>query len=168
MKKAMFIALSIVIFASMPAFSASLSVGTHASYFVPPESGATSTLMMGVDAMYKMGGYFSAQFSVENANYIAAGKQYSLTPITVSLIAHPYPNAQLNPYVGGGVGYYDKRVDGASDSTTGVHVMTGINILLQNVNAGFEIKYTVPDTRNMNVGYSSVTGSMVGGMYMEF
>ena len=161
---------SVIIFQilSFQVFAASLSIGTHASYFVPPETGATSTLMMGIDANYRMGGYFSAQLSVENANYVAGGKQYSLTPITLSVIGHPYPNAPFNPYIGGGIGYYDKTVDGASASTTGLHAMTGIALNLKTVNAGFEIKYTIPDTRDMSVGYSSVSGNMTGGMYMEF
>ena len=168
MKKFILSGLILVQIISFQALAASLSIGTHASYFLPPESGASSTLMVGIDANYRIGGYFSAQLSIENANYVAGGKQYSLTPITLSLIAYPYPGAQLSPYVGGGIGYYDKKIDGVSDSTTGIHAMTGISVALQTFNAGFEMKYTIPDTKDMSVSYTSVSGNMTGGLYMEF
>jgi hypothetical protein len=152
---------------SFQALAADLIIGTHASYFIPPEAGASPTLMVGVDADYMIGPYFLAQLSIENANYTAGGSQYSLTPITLSLIGYPSPGATLEPYIGGGVGYYDRKIDGVSDSTTGIHAMMGIALNFQALTAGIEVRYTMPDTRDGSINYTSISANMTGGLYMK-
>lgn len=148
-------------------FAADLTIGTHASYYTPAEEGATPTLMLGVDADYKIGGYFTARLSIDNSNYSIAGTQYSMTPVTLSLIGHPYPDAAISPYIGGGVGYYDKKINGMSDSTTGIHALAGISMNFQTFIAGIEIKYTIPDLEDGSINYTSTTATMTGGLFVQ-
>ncbi|MFC1559949.1 hypothetical protein ACFLZ2_00395 [Candidatus Margulisiibacteriota bacterium] len=166
MKKALLV-LIILSFMSLQVFAAELSIGTRVSYFMPPEAGASSTLMLGIDADYNLGPHFLAQLAVENANYTAGGSQYSLTPITLTLMGYPAPGAPLEPYIGGGIGYYDKKIDGVSASTTGIHAVAGIALNMLTFIAGFEIKYTIPDIKDGSINYTSVSANMTGGMYMK-
>lgn len=148
------------------AFAADLDIGTHASFFLPPEGGG-NTIMAGIDANYRLSSYFSARASVDNANYSANNHGYSITAVTVTLLGHLMGDSTLDPYVGAGAGLFDKKIDGISNSTTGLNAVAGIAAHFPTFNAGFEVKYTIPDTRYMDTGFYSVGGQMTGGLHVS-
>lgn len=124
--------------------------------------------MTGIDANYRISSYFSARASVDNANYQTSEHQYSLTSLSITLIGHLLGAASIDPYVGAGIGYYDKTIDGSSDSSTGLNTLAGIAAHFPTFNAGLEIKYIIPDTRHMETGFYSIGGQMTGGIHVSF
>jgi opacity protein-like surface antigen len=166
MKKLLAIAFCLF-FAASASYSADLDLGTHASFFLPPEGGGGNATMVGVDANYKIGPYFSARGSVDNSNYVANTINYSLTSVTVTLIGHLLGSSPIDPYAGAGIGFYDKKTNGVSRDTTGLNALAGISMNFQTFTAGIEIKYTLPDTRYMNSGFYSIGGQMTGGMHLS-
>jgi len=148
------------------AFGADLDIGTHASFFLPPEGGG-NTLMTGIDANYRVGPYFSLRGSVDNASYATNDHKYSVTSITLTAIEHLMGDSPIDPYIGAGAGLYDKTIDGDPNSTTGLNALAGIAARFQTFNVGFELKYTIPDTRYMETGYYSVGGQMTGGLHVS-
>jgi len=166
MKKILAISAFILILCPI-AFADDLDIGTHASFYLPPEGGG-NTLMMGVDANYRIGSYFSARGSIDNSNYSTSDHQYSLTTYTVTLIGHILGDSNIDPYLGAGLGLYDKKTDGISNSTTGYNALAGLAFRFPAFNAGLEIKYTIPDSRHMDTGYYSIGGQMTGGLHVSF
>jgi len=148
------------------ALAADLDIGTHASFYSPPEGGG-NTVMAGIDATYRMGPYFSARGDLDNSNYQAADHKYSLTSVSITLIGHLLGASNIDPYIGLGVGYYDKITDGASDKSTGLNSVAGIAVHFQTFNAAVEIKYVIPDTRHMDTGFYSAGGQMTGGLHVD-
>lgn len=146
--------------------AADLDIGTHASFFIPPEGGG-NTLMTGIDANYRLNTYFSARGSIDNANYQTNEHQYSLTSLTVTLIGHLLGESSIDPYVGAGVGYYDKKIDGNSDSSTGLNALAGISAKFTTFSVGLEVKYIIPDTKHMETGFYSVGGQLTGGLHIS-
>ena len=92
------------------AFAADLDIGTHASFYSPPEGGG-NTVMDGVDATYRLGPYFSARGDLDNSSYQASNHKYSLTSLAITLIGHLLGDYKVDPYLGGGLGLYDKQID---------------------------------------------------------
>jgi len=148
------------------ALAADLDIGTHASFYIPPEGGG-NTLMTGVDANYRIGPYFSARGSVDNSNYQTSDHRYTLTSITITLIGHLLGRSSIDPYAGAGIGFYEKRIDDSTLTSTGLNAVAGISANFQTFNAGVEIKYTVPDTKHMETGFYSVGGQMTGGLHVD-
>ena len=156
----------IALFICASSFAADLDIGTHASFYAPPEGGG-NTLMTGVDATYRVGPYFSARGDVDNSSYQTADHKYSLTSLTLTLIGHPMGASSIDPFLGAGLGNYDKQIDGLTDSSTGLNFLAGIAAHFQTFNAGIEIKYVIPDTRDMATGFYTVGANMTGGMHIE-
>jgi hypothetical protein len=156
----------LAVFICSGALAADLDIGTHASFYAPPEGGG-NTLMTGVDATYKMGPYFSAKGSLDNSSYQAAEHKYSLTSVSITLIGHLLGASSIDPYIGQGIGYYDKKTDSVSDTSTGLNSVAGIAVHYQTFNAGIEIKYVIPDTRHMESGFYSAGGQMTGGLHVD-
>jgi hypothetical protein len=150
----------------MSSYAADLDIGTHASFYSPPEGGG-NTAMVGVDATYRLNNYFSARGSVDNANYRTTEHQYSLTSYTLDMLLHLMGAAQIDPYVGLGGGLNEKQIDGFPNSTTLMNALAGVTIHFPTFNAGVEIKYTIPDTRYMDTGFYSAGGNMTGGMHLS-
>lgn len=151
---------------SAGAYAATLDIGTHASFYYPPEGGG-NTLMTGIDATYLIGPYFSARGDLDNSSYQTSDHKYSLTSLAVTLIGHLMGASTIDPYVGAGVGYYDKKTDGVSDTSTGLNTLMGITAHFQALNVGVEIKYTIPDARHMETGFYSLGGNMTGGLHVD-
>lgn len=147
-------------------FAADLDIGTHASFYYPPEGGG-NTLMTGIDATYRIGPYFSARGDLDNSSYQTADHKYSVTSLAVTLLGHIMGDSNIDPYIGGGLGFYDKKIDGVANSSTGLNAVTGIAVHFQTFNAGIEIKYVILDTRYMETGFYSVGGNMTGGLHVD-
>jgi len=156
----------IIILVCSNAFAADLDIGTHASFYYPPEGGG-NTLMTGIDATYKVGSYFSARGDLDNSSYQAADHKYSLTSLAVTLIGHLMGESNIDPYIGGGIGYFDKKTDGVSDTSTGLNALAGVAAHFQSLNVGVELKYTIPDTRHMETGFYSFGGNMTSGIHVD-
>ena len=123
--------------------------------------------MTGVDATYRIGPYFSARGDLDNSNYQSFDHKYSLTSLSITLIGHLLGDSNFDPYVGGGLGFYDKSTDGVTDSSTGLNALAGIIAHFQTFNAGLELKYVIPDTRHMETGFYTFGGNMTGGLHVE-
>lgn len=159
------IVVSLLAFISVPmaaSYAAELTIGTHASYYLPPEAGASSTVLLGADVSYNLDKYIEAQLSIEKSDYSASGNEYSRTNVPITIKAHYSPYSPLDPYVGGGVGYYDLKTNGVSNATAGLHALAGISINLAGLSGGLEYKYTIPNTNAWDVGYSSLTIDIKG------
>ncbi len=122
--------------------------------------------MVGVDANYRMNDYFSVRGSVDNSNYSTNEHKYSLTMVMVNLIGHLMGKSSVDPYAGAGMGLSDKNTDGSSVTTTALNALAGIAVNIQGLTAGLEIKYTIPDTRDMNTGFYSAGGNLTGGVHL--
>ncbi len=148
------------------ALAADLDIGTHASVYYPPDGGG-NTMMVGIDATYRMDPYFSARGDLDNSSYQSADHKYSLTSMAVTLIGHLLGDSNFDPYVGAGLGYYDKKIDGIADSSTGLNSLAGIAVHFKTFSAGIEVQYVIPDTRYMETGFYSFGGNMTGGLHIE-
>ena len=124
--------------------------------------------MTGLDATYSMNSYFSARGSVDNANYTTTDHKYSITSLTITLIGHLLGEATIDPYLGAGLGYYEKKIDMETLSSTGLNAVAGISMKFQTFNIGLEIKYTIPDTKQMETGFYSVGANLTGGLHISF
>jgi opacity protein-like surface antigen len=155
-----------VILAHTSAFASDLNIGTQASFYYPPEGGG-NTLMAGIDATYRLSPYFSARSDLNSSNYQSADHKYSLTSLAVTLIGHLLGDSRFDPYIGAGVGYYDKETDGLSDPSTGFNSIAGIMFHFKTFSAGIEVQYVIPDTRHMETGFYSFGGNMTGGLHIE-
>jgi hypothetical protein len=156
----------IAFFMCANSFAADLDIGTHASFYAPPEGGG-NTLMTGVDATYRVGPYFSARGDLDNSSYQTADHKYSLTSLTLTLIGHLMGASNIDPYLGAGIGHYDKKIDGETNLSTGLNYLAGIAAHFQTFNAGIEIKYVIPDTRYMDTGFYTAGANMTGGMHID-
>jgi hypothetical protein len=156
----------IVILMCAPSFAADLDIGTHASFYYPTEGGG-NTLMTGVDATYRTGPYLSIRGDLDNSSYQTADHKYSLTSLAVTLIGHLLGESKIDPYVGGGLGFYEKTTDGLIDSSTGLNALAGIAVHFQTLNVGLEIKYVLPDTRHMETGFYTIGGNLTGGLHID-
>ncbi len=167
MKKILFTLLLILLFYGVSS-GGELSITTRISYYNPPEGPAGGTIMAGIAVNYSISQYFVLQGSLDHSSYTAEGKQYTLTPITITAIAHPTPYSSFDPYIGAGIGYYGKTVDQAASSTTGLNGVLGISFKLGGALAGLEARYMIPDTTKMDAGFTSLSAYMTGGMYFYF
>jgi len=150
------------------AFADDLDIGTHASFYLPPEGGG-NTLMAGVDATYRHSDYVSLRGSVDNSNYQATEHKYSVTWLTLDLIYHTMGRNVIDPYIGAGGGLVDKKVDSdPSLTTTSLNALAGISMNFQSLVVGFEVKYIIPDTRYMETGFYSAGGNLTGGLHVSF
>ncbi|MFH1709730.1 MAG: outer membrane beta-barrel protein [bacterium] len=156
----------VVILMCVGASAADLDIGTHASFYYPPEGGG-NTLMTGIDATYRIGPYLSIRGDLDNSSYQAAAHKYSMTSLAVTLIGHLLGASMVDPYLGGGVGLYEKNTDGTVDSSTGLNALAGIAIRFQTFNVGVEAKYVLPDTRHMETGFYTIGGNMTGGLHID-
>jgi hypothetical protein len=147
-------------------FAGSVDIGTHASFYAPPEGGG-NTLMVGVNATYVLNSYFSARGDVDSSNYQANDHKYSLTSLTLTLIGHLLGNSAVDPYLGAGMGMYDKKTDDLSDTSTGLNALAGIAMHFPTIDLGIEVKYVIPDTRDMKTGFYSAGCNLTGGLHVR-
>lgn len=166
MNKFSAVALLFVLLLPIGCFSADLDIGTHASFFLPPEGGG-NTLMAGIDATYRLNDTFSARGSVDNASYSTSDHKYEVTSASADLIWHVLGKSFFDPYLGSGVVYYVKSTDGIASSTTGLNALAGLSLVFQTFSAGVEVKYTVPDANDMKTGYYSSGGQLTGGLHVN-
>jgi hypothetical protein len=156
----------LVILICSSSVAASLNIGTHASFYAPPEGGG-NTLMAGIDATYRLNSYFSARGDLDASNYQSNDHKYSLTSLSVTLIGHLLGSSSVDPYLGAGIGLYDKRTDDVTDRSTGFNALAGIAVHFPTFNLGIEVKYVLPDTRHMDAGFYTMGGNMTGGLHVD-
>lgn len=169
MKKTMILLIASIMLPviALLSFAADVRIGTHASYYIPPEAGASATVLLGADIDYDVDRYIEARLSIEKSDYTASGTQYSRTNVPITIKAHYSPYSSLDPYIGGGIGYYDLSTNGVSNATAGIHALAGVTMNLAGLSGGLEYTYTIPDTRTTGVGYSSFTLNINGGSYFQ-
>jgi hypothetical protein len=143
-----------------------LVLGAKASIYNPPEDGANPSLMYGFVLDYDINRYLHAQADASYTSYTAKGIDYTLMPITFNLIAHFMPESNIDPYLGGGVGYYSKTVDGTERSRTGGQGMAGLNFHIGGFNASLELRYIVMDLSDPDTASLSYGGWASGTTYM--
>ena len=160
--KKLFIVTFILFLISNPAFAGNLNLGAKASIYNPSVPGASPTIMYGIVADYDVNQMIHARGSVEYATYSIKDTSYSLMPVTVDIIAHLFPGFFVDPYFGGGVGYYKYTAGSVETSTTGLQAVAGISASIGAFYAGFEAKYYIPDASKTSEGQLSYGGYMTG------
>jgi hypothetical protein len=165
-KKILPLFLALLLMASGMSFAGDLTLGARAGVYNPPEEGAKPSFMYGFTLDYGINAYLHARADASYTSYAADGIDYTLMPVTINLIAHFLPGAPIDPYLGGGVGYYSKTKDGVEFSKTGAQAMAGFNFKIGGLNAAFEAMYIVPDLNHSDVGSFSWGGSAAGTTYV--
>ena len=123
--------------------------------------------MTGIDATYTLNSYFSARGDLDTSNYQSNDHKFSLTSLTITLMGHLLGSYYIDPYLGAGVGLYDKKIDDTSDSSTGLNGLAGIAVHFPAFNVGVEIKYILPDTRHMEAGFYTMGVNFTGGLHVD-
>jgi len=145
------------------AFGGKLTIGAKASIYDPPGASGP-TPMVGGYIGYSISEYLSAEGTVEWSNY----GNTTLIPITVNMIYYPLGKKGFNPYLGGGSGYYYKKVKEDIKSTVGYQLLVGLSWKsAQDFGLSFEVKYIVPDIKNVSDRGFSYGGGITGSMTME-
>jgi hypothetical protein len=169
MKRSNLILLLVVgslVFFSSRAGAGLITLGAKASVYNPPEQGASPALMYGFLLDYEINSYFHANAGASYTSYTANGNNYTLMPITFDLIYHIMPGASLDPYIGGGLGYYSKTINGSENSRGGAQAMTGVAFHIGNFNAAIEISYILPDLSDSSSGSFAWGGWASGAAYV--
>ncbi len=156
--------LSLCLFST--AYAGQLTLGAKASIYNPPEEGANPSLMYGFVLDYDINAFLHAQADASYTSYTADGIDYTLMPITVNLIAHFIPGGAIDPYLGGGLGYYSKTADGVETANTGAQAIAGFAFKVGGLNAAFEATYIVPDLSHSDKGSFAWGGSAAGTTYV--
>ena len=171
MKKAI---LTVVLIALISSFAfAGLYVGPHAEFYLAPNSG--NATLVGIKTRYSMNDYFALQGSADTANYSNSNTRYTVTSLGGDIIYH-FLGTQIiryghnywvwldnlavsgiDPYVGTGGGIFNTAgSDSTSRTTTAVNALAGLTVSLSSYYVELEVKYTVPDTRDMKTGFYSI------------
>ncbi|MCK4353074.1 outer membrane beta-barrel protein [candidate division WOR-3 bacterium] len=157
-----FIILFALEFASQ-SLAGKLTIGVKASIYDPPGAPGP-TPMVGGYVSYSIGKYLNIEGAVEWSNY----DNTTFMPITVNTVYHPLGRKVFNPYIGGGIGYYYKKVNDAPESTIGCQLLLGLNWNPpQAFGLSLEIKYIIPDIKNTSESGFSYGGAITGTMIME-
>lgn len=154
-----------VLFLCSNAHAGMLTLGAKAAIYNPPEAGANPSLMYGFVLDYEINRMLHANAGTSYTSYTAGGVNYTLMPITLNLIAHFMPDSNIDPYLGGGLGYYSKTAAGVESSKTGAQGVAGLAFRVGGFNAAFEAQYIVPDLSHGEIGSYSWGGWASGSAY---
>ncbi|MEO0262533.1 MAG: hypothetical protein ABIM62_02300 [candidate division WOR-3 bacterium] len=119
---------------------------------------------MGIYVNYNYLEYFGARGGVEWV------KIDDLNQVSVPLEALFYPlkyGKIFSPYLGLGIGGYFLKGENISEITLGYQAFAGFKFNFQKLDAGFEIKYVVPDIGE-GKGQWVYSGTIGGGLVLEF
>jgi len=158
--------MTLLIFASSSARAGVLTLGAKASIYNPPEEGASPTLMYGFVLDYDINAHLHARAGASYTSYSAKGVRYTLMPITFNLIYHLMPGNFIDPYLGGGVGYYSKTEDGNEYGRTGGQAVAGMRFSVGGLNAAIEATYIDPNFDDLESGTMSWGGWAAGTTYV--
>ena len=162
----MFLLFALALLNASPAFCGALTMGAKASIYNPPQEGASPSLMYGFFLDYEINKYVHTRADASYTSYSANGHNYTLMPITINLIAHFMPDGVIDPYLGGGIGYYSQTMDGAETSHTGAQAQAGLNFHMGAFSAAIEVSYIVPDLDHPEANSVSWGGWASGSTYM--
>ncbi len=152
----------------LPSFAGTLNVSGRAGIYTPNEAGANPSIMYGLGAEYGINSNFSVRAAVETTSYTVSDVQHTYTPITVDLIYNQTIGGIVTPYLGAGVSYNNTTVGGNATQTTGVQAEAGVKVALGGLNAGFEVRYLVPDTKDLSRGSTNYNGYATGSFSQSF
>ncbi len=155
----------LVIFLIVPLtlFAGKFGITGKVSMYDPPgESGPT--LMIGVEASYKLSEYLDAVGAIEWTRYEEAGEDVTLIPVTLNARFHPLGRGGFDPYFGGGAGYWYR--EGVNvESTVGLQAIFGISWQPKDGKGiSFELRYTMPDINDPNKGGLTYSGGVTGAI----
>ena len=156
----------LLICSSQAANAGQLTLGAKASVYSPPEEGANPSLMYGFMLDYDINASLHARAEASYTSYTAKGIDYTLMPVTFNLIAHFIPGGAIDPYLGGGIGYYSKTAAGVETANTGAQGVAGLAFKLGGLNAALEASYVVPDLSHSEKGSMSWGGWASGTAYV--
>lgn len=139
------LATAILLFYCGSSIAGLMTLGAKASVYNPPEPGANPSLMYGFFLDYEINEYLHARTDASYTSYTAEGIDYTLMPITANLIAHFMPGSSVDPYIGGGLGYYSKTADGVETAKTGAQGIAGLRFTVGGLTAALEVTYIVSD-----------------------
>jgi opacity protein-like surface antigen len=164
--KKLLMAIAIIFLGISSAQAATLDIGPHAYFYLPPEGGG-NTLMTGVHAIYRLNDYFSVKGSADTSNYSTPTNKYTDSELSLDLLAHLMGYSNIDPYLGAGFDVAQYTVDTTTRGRTGLNALAGLAVTISGLQAGLEVKYTIPDTQDMKTGYYSVGGQITGSIHMD-
>jgi hypothetical protein len=144
-----------------PASAGLIDIRARLSMYSPSEGGGPA-LMYGLGADVNFDEHLTLAAAAEYAAYSANGHNYTLMPITLDLIYRLLPGFPIDPFLGAGLGIYNKGTDGVSKSSLGGQLRAGVQANLGLFGASADVRYVVPDfsdTSRSGVSY----GLQVGG-----
>lgn len=119
---------------------------------------------LGVYINYYYLEYFGARGGIEWVKIDDANR----INVPVEAMVYPLKYGKIfSPYLGCGLGFYFLRGEDKSESSLGYQVFAGFKFNYQKLDAGFEIKYIVPDI-NKGKGNWVYGGTIGGGLIFEF
>lgn len=153
---------------TVPSFAGQLDLMGRAGIYTSPIAGTSPSIMYGVGAEYGINDNLAVRAAADTTSFSDGTSNYTLTPVTIDLIYRQTIQGMLTPYVGAGIGYYANTKDGNTTSTTGLQTEVGINFALGGFNAGFELRYILPDTGNAGTGAFTTNGYATGQFGSSF
>lgn len=159
----------LLLFLAAPQAQASLiEVNGRFSFYNPPEAGASTVFMYGLGLNFNFLPSLTLATAVEYTSYSAGGHNYSLMPVTADLIYHVLPISPVDPYLGAGLGYYQKTTDGAAKSSVGGQLRAGVDFNLLVADARLEARYMIPDFGDTSKSSFSWGGGIGGSFIFPF
>jgi len=106
-------------------------VGGRAVFFRPKDADR-GTWGPGVQVRGSLGGAYGFEGSLDRARHTAAGADYTVTPLQLSLLGYFVPEQPLSAYLLAGMGWYFTRVGGPgahSETPYRLHAGAGLQLL---------------------------------------
>jgi len=151
-----------------PAAAGTVDISGRAGIYTPSVPNSSPSLMYGVGANVGITDHLSLRGAVDTTAYTANNVNYTYMPITLDLIYHQTFAGMITPYVGAGVSYNSMTTGNVNTQTAGCQAETGITFALGGFNAGFEVRYLVPDSSKLDKGSVSMNGYMTGSFAQSF
>ena len=177
LKKKTILLLLFALMLASPVWGGRLTIGANISLYDPPESGTSVSLMVGIRADYMINKHWSADAALEWTHYQDdRGLDYTVMPMTSNLRFHPlgqylgkrHGEVHLDPYLGGGIGYYRRIVEGDDRSSFGYQALGGLRLHgVPGLRASFEVRYIVPDASHPERSGWSYGGTLGGGITIQ-
>lgn len=151
-----------------PAQAGTVDISGRAGIYTPSIPGASPSLMYGVGADVGLTDHLSLRGAVETTTYTVNNQNYTYMPVTLDLIYRETIAGMVTPYVGAGLSYNSTTSANVNTQTAGCQAEAGVTFALGGMNAGFEVRYLIPDMSKMDKGSTTMNGYMTGSFNQSF
>lgn len=140
-----------------------LELSPRLQLYNPPETRHSFTWMYGLGAKLNLTPNLSFLSTIDYTSYGTAGHTYSLMPVTGDVIYYLLPGQNLNPFLGAGVGFFKKTIDGANKYSAGGQMKAGADLKIFFMVLCLEARYVMPDFTDFSLN-SFAYGLSFGGL----